>query len=84
MKKAIYISIFTIINISSIYVFYIYDKSLILKTYESPDGKYELIIKNDRGIFASTMPGDGGLGNCLVKVILKNAKNKLIGTSDSS
>ncbi len=53
-----------------------------IATYKSPDGHYELIIKYDRSIFFSTMPGDGG--NPEVEVILKNANGTIIGTSHSN
>ncbi len=84
MKKSIYIGLFTITLIGFIAAKYLYDSQVYLAKYQSPDGNYELIIKSDRSIFASTMPGNGGLGSCPVKVILKGANGKVIGNSNSN
>jgi len=80
MKKRIYIVVVLLITVFA--GKYFYKKSMILETYQSPDGKYKLIIESDRSIFFSTMPGNGGRGSHLVKVILKNANGKVIGTSN--
>lgn len=82
MKKAIYILLF-IITLTGIAVGYFYNKSMHIATYQSPDNNYELIIKSNRSIFAVTMPGDGG-SSMPVKVILKNANGKVIGTSNNN
>lgn len=83
MRKATYITISTIILVVLIGR-YFYNKTMILETYQSPDGHYEIIIKNDRDLFTSTMPGDGGIGSLSVEVILKNTNGKIIGTSNSN
>lgn len=82
MKKAIYISVIIVILIGVTTGMKLFNKSMQIATYQSPDGNYELIIKNDRSIFFSTMPGDGG--NPVVEVILKDANGNIIGTSNSN
>lgn len=62
---------------------WIYDASMSIAKYQSPDGNYALIIKSKRSMFSSTMPGDGGLGSTSIEVILTNAKGKVIGKSSS-
>ncbi|MCL5245150.1 hypothetical protein M4I21_04975 [Cellulophaga sp. 20_2_10] len=82
MKKTIYILLIigTCIGLSQ----YFYNSEKQLATYQSPDGKYELIIKNGRGFFETTMPGDGGVGSLPVEVILKNSNGKVIGKSSDN
>jgi len=79
--KIIYI-LATILVLIALTGRYFYNDAMILATYQSPDGKYELVIKNNRSIFFSTMPGDGGRGSLSVKVILIDADGKVIGTSN--
>lgn len=82
MKKMIYIvlSILLLIGIG----FYFYNSQKELATYQSPDGQYELVIKNEKGIFSPTMPGDGGAGSIPVVVVLKDADGKVIGKSSDN
>ncbi len=58
-----------------------YQKSRVMATYKSPDGKYELIIKRDRNIFTPTMPGDGGIDSTPIVLLLKDTKGKMIAIS---
>ena len=82
MKKRIYITLFTALLIGVAIGVNLFNKNMELASYQSPDGQYELIIKNDRSIFFTTMPGDGG--NPVVEVILKDANGIVIGTSNSN
>ena len=80
--KTIYLLAFIVILIGVTTTANLFKKGTELATYKSPDGNYELIIKNDRSIFFTTMPGDGG--NPAVEVILKDANGYIIGTSNSN
>ena len=79
MKKTIYILL--IIGTCIALSLYFCNSQKELATYRSPDGKYELIIKNRRSFFETTMPGAGGAGSLPVEVILKNSNGKVIGKS---
>ncbi|WP_299260238.1 hypothetical protein [uncultured Aquimarina sp.] len=83
MKKLVYI-LLIILLIGIIAGVKLNNKITHIATYQSPDGNYELIIKNDRSIFFSTTPGDGGMGSMPVEVILKNADGKTIGKSSDN
>lgn len=52
---------------------YTYEKLRFISSYKSPNKKYELIVKREELIsdFIPTMPGQGGLGDKSVIVILK-------------
>lgn len=63
---------------------YFYNSQKKITTYRSPDDKYELIIKSNRGFFETTMPGDGGIGSLPVEVILKGSNGKIIGKSSDN
>ena len=54
-----------------------------VRTYYSPDGKYQLVITKEPNIFSSTMPGDGGTSS-EVTVVLKDAKGTIIGKSSDN
>lgn len=82
MKKAIFVTAFIMILVGVITGTHLFNKSMEIANYQSPDGRYELIIKNDRSIFFTTMPGDGD--NPVVEVILKDADGSVIGTSNSN
>lgn len=84
MKKIIYIIVCTILLIGVVTGVNLFNKSMEIASYQSPDGNYELILKNGRGIFSSTMPGDGGRGSMPLDVILKDANGNIIGKSSSS
>lgn len=79
-RKLIYI-ILILIVVLGVTGYSVYQKSLILATYTSPSGKYEAIIKRNRGFFTPTMPGDGGPDSLPVVVILKESSGNTIGSS---
>lgn len=81
-KKTIYIIVFTVLLIGVTTGVHLFNKSMEIRTYQSPDGNYELTIKLGFSIFFPTMPGDGG--NPEVVVILKDANGAIIGTSNSN
>jgi len=82
MKKDIYITAFIVLLIGVTIGVHLFNKSMEIASYQSPDGNYELTIKLGLGIFMPTMPGDGG--NPEVVVILKDANGKTIGRSNSN
>ena len=82
--KAIYKILLSILFIGFIAGIYLYNSNMYLATYQSPSGNYELVIKNDRGLFEMTMPGDGGMGSMPVIVILKDKNGKIIGKSNDN
>ncbi len=60
-----------------------YNSMTFLKSYKSPDGKFELIIKrNDLHFFTSTMPGDGS--SYYVEIVLKDAQGRVIGSTSNN
>ncbi len=62
---------------------YFYDSVFLLDTYQSPNSKYELVVRMlTPNPFSMTMPGDGG--NPTIEVILKNANGKVIGKTRSN
>ncbi|WP_338360064.1 hypothetical protein [Yeosuana marina] len=81
MKKTIYITTLIILLIGLTIGFYLFNKSMEIATYQSPDGNYELILVNGQSIFTMTMPGDGGRGSMPIDVILKDAKGNIIAKS---
>lgn len=81
MKKAIFI-VLTLIFLTGAGI-YFYNSPKELKTYQSPDGNYELVVVSKKGIFSTTMPGDGGT-SMPVGVVLKDARGKIIGKSSSN
>lgn len=84
MKKTIYIIVILVILVGVAEGVHWFNKSKEIATYKSPDGNYVLIIQNGRGVFSSTMPGDGGRGSMPVNVILKDANGNIIGKSKSN
>ncbi len=82
MRKIIYILLFLVIFIGV--GLYFYNSLNKLATYQSPDGKYELIIKDNTSFFELVMPGQGGLGSKSILVILKDSNGKIIGKSKSN
>lgn len=81
-KKIIYIIVCTVLLIGVTTGVHLFNKSMEIATYQSPDGNYELTIKLGFSILFPTMPGDGG--NPEVVVILKDANGNVIGTSNSN
>lgn len=63
---------------------YFYFAQQNITKYNSPDGNYILIVKKDKSFFKNTMPGDGGIGNIPVIVILKDSHGKIVGKSSSN
>jgi len=60
----------------------LFNESLNIASYQSPDKNYELIIKLiPKNPFLVTMPGNGGSSSTSVKAILKDANGKVIGRS---
>lgn len=84
MKRKYILIASIIILIGTIAVGYLSITNKPLAIYQSPDGNYQITIKNDRSIFSITMPGDGGMGSVPVKVILKDVKGRTIGSSNSN
>ncbi len=64
---------------------YIYEKMRFISSYTSPNKKYELVIKRTELIsnLIPAMPGQGGLGDKFIIVILKY-KGKEINRSQES
>ncbi len=64
---------------------YTYEKSRFISSNKSPNNKYELIVKREELIsnFIPVMPGQGGLGDKSVIVILK-CNGKEINRSEES
>ncbi|WP_147239346.1 hypothetical protein [Tenacibaculum sp. E3R01] len=53
---------------------------IFLKSYKSPDGKFELIIKrSDLDFLTSTMPGDSS--SFYVEIVLKDPHGRGIGST---
>lgn len=83
--KQKYILITIVIILIGVLVFeYMNNTNSTLATYQSPDGNYQLIVIMDRNNFTVTMPGNGGVGSLPVKVVLKDAKGKIIGSSNTN
>lgn len=59
-----------------------YNSMTFLKSYKSPGGKFELIIKrNDFRFFTLTMPGDGS--SFYIEIVLKDAEGRVIGSTSN-
>ncbi|RBW62935.1 hypothetical protein DS884_01065 [Tenacibaculum sp. E3R01] len=57
-----------------------YNSMIFLKSYKSPDGKFELIIKrSDLDFLTSTMPGDSS--SFYVEIVLKDPHGRGIGST---
>lgn len=82
MKNVVYSIVF--IAVIAVISSYLYDSIMHLKTFQSPNGEFELVIKRKESLFTAKMPGDGGIDSICVEVILKDAKGNVIGTSDSN
>ena len=84
MKKIIYRVLLVLLFVAVVVGVKFYNAIMIMETYKSPDGQYELVIKREHFIPLTTMPGDGGYDSASVEVILKNANGDIIGKSSTN